>query len=180
MCADRLSYLECSRILYESNIFTFGPRFPRHMRMGTAAPTFVAFCRTILPERVSMIRHVRLWNIHFHWRHAGLPQGFVLSGSQGRYWSDVCDLLRQMSALSTLHIGIGGSRWSVGCTPDGYRQEVKGQCPEHRLLMQLQGVRASKTFIVEAPWPDEIVGDLSNTTFEFKRIAIDPHIRYFS
>lgn len=168
------SYVETSEILYKANTFCFDC----HTSTSTALSTdrsfvrMIAFCHSILPQRVAMLQHIRL-NVEFHWSQNRRNDDYILRSGTIHNWKSACNLLKQMSSLIDLHIKIHRSSYTTGTRTSGQRLPVHGQAPESKVLERLIGVKARKTFVVETHWPIELRGDLTQAAFDVKFVDSD-------
>ena len=159
-------------IIYKENIFCFKPKDDAVFETQKAVARLIAFCRTIPPHRISMIRHVEL-NVEFDWVQNRLMDNYVLRTTQERNWRTATNLLKEMSSLTTLRIKIGRGRYISGSMSASSRLPVSGETPENRILTALIGIHASQSFVVEMAWSAAIRGELTGLAFNF--VLVDPY-----
>ena len=134
---------------------------------GTEALSrFVAFSKSILPDRVRSIRHVELQMI-FEWTLHPRTEMYQLRNVYADHWRRACSALREMTGLHTLLINIGHGRYITRNTQSNRRRPVSGVSPESEVLNGLSGIShtSMQHFIVRVPWAEDITGDLSRAAF---------------
>lgn len=167
-----LRYKEIIPLLYGENVFHFHP--VHQARCSGSLEHFLAFTHAIPTERFQDLRHLHL-RANLEFKYWPKKQAYLLQHDGEYKWSRVCDALRRMPNLVTLHILITARYWT-GYRNWNRRRPVEGPQPENQVLRQLIGVRAKKKCVVEVPWVRCAVGELPGAQFcvTEENDAVDP------
>ncbi|KAK4995822.1 hypothetical protein LTR66_004451 [Elasticomyces elasticus] len=151
---SRRMYNEAIEQIYTKNIFYF-----------TESNVVTSFVRTVIPQRLQIIRHVVI-----EVKHLMLEGGstFAHVAFNKRIWTRMCKALAQMTGLRTLRIllRIGQITWKHS----GWSGVDDTKWPK-RILDPLMKLEARDSFVVEYPWPSEKFSTWPGASFEMRQIA---------
>jgi hypothetical protein len=159
----RHRYREIIPLLYSENIFNF--HRSSETGFGSTSEVLLAFTRSMPAARLECIRHIRV-RFNFDFRQILKRKTYVLRGNGEYRWKQLCQRLKTMTGLVTLHLEVSRATYQTRTRTWIRREATEGQSPEHRLMRQLIGVQARNQTVVKIPWGQGVVGELPGAKFE--------------